>query len=701
MGNTKVLLAGSGAREHAIADALIAGGAEVYAYMQLLNPGIKRIAKRFAIGNADDTAAIVKFAKENSVDLALIGPETFLAAGVVDELEKAGFPCVGPSKKQAQLETSKSFTRELLKKHRIEGSPEFRVFNSSNKGEINEYLKQLGSCVVKPDGLTGGKGVKVSGEHLKSDCEALEYCEEILESHNAVIIEEKLEGEEFSLQTLTDGNGGFLHFPAVQDHKRALDGDKGSNTGGMGSYSDANFLLPFLDASDVEKAQKITETVAAAIKKEFGTAYRGVMYGGFMKTASGIKLIEYNARFGDPEAMNVLPLLRTSFVEICWAVIEGRLAGLNAEFENKATVCKYVVPEGYPDSPITGKIEVPSVEKDCIKALVYCSAVEEKPDGIYTTKSRSVAFVGIADTILAAEKIAEEAAAMVKGGVFHRKDIGTWQLVQKRVEHVSMLGGKAKLQPLYTPKSEPMRVAAMMSGTGSNLRRVLELQEQLEKQGKRLFEVVMIFSDAADEKVCNAGKIAEEYAIPYYCSDMKEYYRRKGRSDRKDMKIREEYDSEAARLLRVHKADVVALCGYMSIITKPVIGSFLTINVHPADLRIKDVAGRRKYAGLGGSDCVKKAVIEGEGEIRSTTHIVTEEVDGGQLLLVSKPVSLPGIISGQLDASAHEYQEKLKREGDWKVYPATIQMIAEGRFAKNWQGIIYLDGKAIPEGMEI
>lgn len=701
MAKAKVLLVGSGAREHAIADALVAGGAEVYAYMGLHNPGIKKASNKYTIGKPDDTAAAVKFAKENSVELAVIGPELPLAAGMADELEKAGVGCVGPTKMHAQLETSKGFTRQLLKKYAIEGCPEFMIFDNGNRGGIKAYLEKLGEYVVKPDGLTGGKGVMVFGEHLHSHQQSLDYCNEILGTHPAVVVEEKLEGEEFSLQTLTDGNGGFMHFPVVQDHKRAFDGDIGGNTGGMGSYSDSNHLLPFLASADVEDAKKITEKAAAAIKKELGTPYRGVMYGGFMKTANGIKLLEYNARFGDPEAMNVLPLLKANFLEICKAVVDGRLAKMKVEFEKKAAVCKYVVPEGYPDNPIPGRIDVPTVEKDCIKALTFYAAVEEREDWIYTTKSRGVAFVGLADTIAAAEKIAEEAAAMVKGRVFHRKDIGTWQLVQKRVDHINLLVGKTKLQQLYAPKTGPMRIAAMMSGTGSNLRRILELQERLRKEGKELFKVVMIFSDTADENVSNARKIAEEYKISYYCNDIREYYRKKGKSDRKDMKIREDYDNETAKLIRICKADMVALCGYMSIVTRPIIGNFLTVNVHPADLRLRDSTGRRKYAGLGGSDCVKKAIVEGENEIRATTHVVTEEVDAGQLLLVSKPVKLPGIVGGQLDDSARQYQEKLKQEGDWKIYPKTIRMLAEGRLAVDKQGNVYLDGKAIPEGVEM
>jgi len=427
----KVMVIGGGAREHAIVDALITGGAEVYVYMPMLNPGIKKAAKGYAIGEVDNATNVVELATKNYIKLVVVGPEAPLAAGIVDELEKAGVGCVGPTKELAKLETSKGFTRKLLQKYNIDASPRFNIFNSSSSSEILTFFNELGNYVIKPDGLTGGKGVKVLGEHLNSSEDALAYCNKVLETHPSVIVEEKLEGEEFSLQTLTDGIS-FLHFPVVQDHKRAFEGDSGPNTGGMGSYSDANHLLPFLTNEDVEAAKKITEQVATAIKLELRKPYKGVMYGGFIKTVNGIKLIEYNARFGDPEAMNVLPLLKTSFVEICEAVVDGRLGEVNAEFENKATVCKYVVPKGYPDNPEAGKITIATDTK----ALVYYASVEEKDDGIYTTKSRGIAFVGVGDSIEEAEKIAEEAASKVEGDVYHRKDIGTEELVRKRIEHV-------------------------------------------------------------------------------------------------------------------------------------------------------------------------------------------------------------------------------------------------------------------------
>ncbi|MBI3034191.1 phosphoribosylamine--glycine ligase [Candidatus Woesearchaeota archaeon] len=430
----KALIIGSGAREHAIADALASSGSELYGFLSNRNPGIYRQCMEFTVGSVTDAQSIKKFAEKTRPDLAVIGPEAPLEAGVADELLKIGIACFGPSKALAQLETSKSFTRQLLEKYRIPGNPKYRIFgNKSSESEIKDFMNELGKFVVKPDGLTGGKGVKVSGEHLQSSEDAVAYCNDILRTHSNVIVEEKLDGEEFSLQSITDAET-VVDCPPVQDHKRAYENDEGQNTGGMGSYSDSNHLLPFLKREHVEQAHEITEKTAKALKQEIGT-YRGVMYGGFMLTKKGVKLIEYNARFGDPEAMNVLPLLKTSFAEICRAAAEGELRKAKAEFERKATVCKYVVPKGYPENPVTGRIDIP--EKT--RALRFYAAVREQDGIIYTTRSRAAAFVGIADTIENAERIAEQAACMVRGETYHRRDIGTRQLLQKRVQHMASL----------------------------------------------------------------------------------------------------------------------------------------------------------------------------------------------------------------------------------------------------------------------
>jgi len=378
-------------------------------------------------------------AREEKPDFIIIGPEEPLAQGIVDELQKAGVPCIGPTQSLARLESSKAFTRDLLTKHGIPGNPRHKVFRSV--AGIEEYLKELGSYVVKPDGLTGGKGVKLSEAHLASTAEAVGYCEELFRSgHPVVVIEEKLDGEEFSLQSFCDGTH-VVDMVVVQDHKRAHEGDSGPNTGGMGSYSCQDHSLPFLLPGHVEAASAINAAMAGALLAETGQKYKGILYGGFMATRNGILLLEYNARFGDPETMNVLSLLETDLVDICEAIIDERLDQVPVRFERKATVCKYVVPEGYPDNPVKGaRIDLSAVPPESSSFRMYNAAVEERGGELHMTGSRAIAFVGIGETLAEAEKIAEQAASSVKGPVFHREDIGTPALIQKRVEHMNRLG---------------------------------------------------------------------------------------------------------------------------------------------------------------------------------------------------------------------------------------------------------------------
>lgn len=429
-----ILLVGNGAREHAVAETLRKNKETIlYSYLKSKNPGIVSLSKDFEIGSYDDLDRISKFAKKIRPDFAFIGPEEPLGHGVVDLLGSLGINAIGPTKNLARLETSKSFTRNLLRKYKIDGNTKFEIFNKKNIGDARRFIDGLKECVVKPDGLTGGKGVKVQGDHFKTKKEALDYCSEVLRTHPTVIIEEKLEGEEFSLQCLTDGKT-VAATPPVQDHKRAFDGDFGPNTGGMGSYSCENHLLPFLRKKDVEDGLRITQKVANVLYKETGEFYKGVMYAGLIVTKNGVKLIEYNARFGDPEAMNVLPLMKTDFVDVCNAIINQKLHNMKITFQNKASVCKYLVPKGYPDNPAKNqKIEIGKIPNG---AKIYYAAVEQKNDGIYTTGSRAIACLGMAENLDKAEKIAEEAAKSVKGKIFHRKDIGTSKLVKKRVDHM-------------------------------------------------------------------------------------------------------------------------------------------------------------------------------------------------------------------------------------------------------------------------
>ena len=433
----KILLIGSGAREHAIARALDRSlhDKKIYCLASNMNPGIAECCHELIVGNINDSKFVVNHANELGASMAIVGPENPLAAGVADALWDAGVKVVGPKKELAQLETSKAFTRNLLKEYDVPGGPKYESFGSMDC--VAEFLNELGeNYVVKYDGLAGGKGVKVAGDHLHSHDEALAYCQELVDSGGEFVIEEKFIGQEFSLMSFCDGDT-LKHMPAVQDHKRAYEGDTGPNTGGMGTYSNANHSLPFLTDEDIDEAHAINMATARALKDKFDEGYKGVLYGGFMATADGVKLIEYNARFGDPEAMNVLPLLNTDFIEICNGIADGTLDQIDVQFQNKATVCKYAVPEGYPDSPVKGQpINLSKIKNP---GRLFYASVDIRDDQLVEAGSRTVAVVGVADTISEAENIAEKEISAVEGPLFHRNDIGTEQLVNKRIAHMESL----------------------------------------------------------------------------------------------------------------------------------------------------------------------------------------------------------------------------------------------------------------------
>ncbi len=436
-----ILLIGNGAREHALAEAITRSAQKpnLFSFMKSNNPGIASLSENIKLGSYADLESITGFAAENKIEFAVIGPEDPLNNGAADALTKINIPSVGPTKSLARLETSKSFTRNLVKKYNIPGNPQFKVFNAIDG--VEDFLNQLEGIVIKPDGLTSGKGVLVQGDHFVTKEEALRLCTKILKESSSLIIEEKFDGEEFSLQCLCDGKT-VVATPLVQDHKRRFEGDKGPNTGGMGSYSLPDHSMPFLKGQDLQDGLEITRQVAAALLKETGSPYKGIMYGGFIATKTGVKLLEYNARFGDPEAMNILPLLKTDFVEICRHIIAGTLDTIKIEFEHKATVCKYVVPKGYglpadhPDAASSkAKIEIGDVGK----ARLYYSSVDKKEDGLYLSSSRAIGIVGIADNLADARKIAEEGVKAVKGPVAYRTDIGTDALIQKRIDHMKKI----------------------------------------------------------------------------------------------------------------------------------------------------------------------------------------------------------------------------------------------------------------------
>ncbi len=429
-----ILIVGSGAREHAIAKAVNRSTAKktIYCLGTNQNPGLQSLCFDLQTIDINNNKTISDYAVKNKINLAIIGPENPLANGLSDSLMSLGVKVVGPTKDLAKIESSKSFARKLFQQTMPDVNPKYSVFVSMSGAQ--RFLQELGGdFVIKYNGLAGGKGVKVSGDHIHSHQEALEYCDQLIKKGGSFIIEEKLIGEEFSLMSFCDGVS-LKHMPAVQDHKRAFDGDLGPNTGGMGTYSDANHSLPFLTNSEIKEAQKINETAAAALKEKNGVGYKGVLYGGFMATSTGVKLIEYNARLGDPEAMNVLTLLDTDFIDICLGITDGVLNNKKISFLKKASVCKYAVPNGYPNKPIKEK-EI-STEKIKNKDGLHFASVNIKENKLMLAGSRAVAIVATASTIAAAEAVAEKEICNIAGPLFHRKDIGTTALVEKKVNHM-------------------------------------------------------------------------------------------------------------------------------------------------------------------------------------------------------------------------------------------------------------------------
>jgi phosphoribosylamine---glycine ligase len=457
---TRILLVGSGAREHAIAVALAkSSDVQIYAAMSSQNPGIINLSKQSSIIQISNPKAVTDYAEQTRADLAIVGPEAPLTYGIVDALEAIGISSVGPTRQLASLEGDKAFCRELLERHRIPGNPSYQVFTDFKSAE--SYLRTTGPVAVKPAGLTGGKGVRVSGEDLKTKQEEIEYAKEVLRNNiggvGRLVIEERLEGEEYSLQAFVDGNDIHV-MPLVQDHKRAYENDAGPNTGGMGSYSDVDHLLPFVTSEDLEISSDIMRNVVRALKQDTGEGYKGILYGQFMLARSvnenrpTPKLIEFNCRFGDPEAMNVLPILASDFADVCTRITEGTLKKEHVSFDSKATVCKYLVPVDYPQHPDVGKPI--SVDEEAVTqhgAQLFYASVDIKDGQIVTTSSRTLGIVGISETIAAAEKIAEDATALVKGPLRHRSDIGTSILLQRRIDHVRSIGAQT---PLKTTRAQ-------------------------------------------------------------------------------------------------------------------------------------------------------------------------------------------------------------------------------------------------------
>jgi phosphoribosylamine--glycine ligase len=423
----KVLVVGSWAKEQiTIENIRKKSNIEVFAYMDTKNPAIASLVDNYKIGKLDKKKQIVDYAKKQKIDLVLITTAQPLSLGLVDALEKQNILVFGPSQKAAKLETDKAFTRQLMKKHKINGLPKFKVFKDRYKA-INYAEKLDWKVAIKPIGLTEGLGVKIFEDQLKNQDDVVNYIHEIFDKKiggdGKVLIEEKLEGDEFTIQCFVYGKH-IITTPAVKDFKRLLPGDKGPNTASMGSYTDKGFLLPFMTEKDYLKAVNIIMKTLNAFNKETKEDCKGFLYGQFMKTNNDLKLVEYNFRPGDPEWMNILSIIDDNLIDVIKYLMDK--VEKPVHFEDKATVCKYLVPKDYPkkmNQVLNVKFNSKKINDLGVK-IYYSSGLDPK-GRLRVGCERGIALVSKDDTISKANESLEKAISMIDGDFHYRDDIGT------------------------------------------------------------------------------------------------------------------------------------------------------------------------------------------------------------------------------------------------------------------------------------
>lgn len=476
MEKVSILIISYGSRCVSIADALLGSESyevDLYIADKQKNPFNFKIAKEHVVIPDLSVEKIFNFVKKRKekIDFGIVGPENPIINGIRDKIEILGIPMICPTKEFA-LEESKVRQRNLLNEVCPETNPEFKIFNPKEDGNSEEVKKKLFSWLdelknevaVKPDKPGYGKGVGVWGDHFSTRDELFSHFLTIYENNSKVIVEKKIDGEESSFQAFCDGKNLAI-LPDTRDYKRAFDNDLGINTGGMGSYKSKEDFLPFMNEFDKEKeifiVNKIFKKLKRSNKKNNNDGLRGIpFYVAFMHSSQGPKILEINSRAGDPEIMNILPIMKNDFVDVCFQMIEGTLRRI--EIEKKATVVTYKVPPNYgnfsekfPEKVLkeevgksinlNGAYELAKKfnKKDKkYKLKIYPGSMELRNGEIYALGSRAVASVGISDTIEEAREISLQGIKAIKGGaLWFRNDIASKEHINKSIEHMKRLRG--------------------------------------------------------------------------------------------------------------------------------------------------------------------------------------------------------------------------------------------------------------------
>jgi phosphoribosylamine--glycine ligase len=455
-----ILIVSYGSREVAMAEAFQKSNqyeVSLYIVDKQNNPFNSHIAKEYAIVPDLDIKKICDFAKkfEDKISFGIVGSEKPIIDGIRDLIEKRTKVKMICPTKECAIEGSKIAQRRLFQRIAPKVNPKFKIFDPktfSNSNElmndVKEWITELNgveNCVIKPDKPGFGKGVGVGGEHFYNFEQAYKHFLSIYggESKESVIIEERIDGEESSYQGICDGKH-LIHLPETRDYKRAFDNDKGPNTGGMGSYKSDGEILPFMSETDRQQELMLENEISVKLMKEKGDGLRGIpFYDAIMHTGKGQKILERNSRPGDPEIINLLPILKDDFVEICLKIIEGDLT--NIYVDNKSTVVTYVVPVIYPNKD--NKIRRVNLEdayklkddyKDSIR--IYPASMVLRDGETFALSSRTVSIVGIAESINSAREISLKGAQSVKGKELRfRTDIASEQHIAKSINNMKML----------------------------------------------------------------------------------------------------------------------------------------------------------------------------------------------------------------------------------------------------------------------
>lgn len=415
----KVLIIGSGGREHALAWKIGQSPRVSQVFCAPGNGGTATIAKNVPIP-VTNVAALRDFALSERIDLTVVGPDDVLAAGAVDMFQEDGLRIFGPNRAAARLESSKGFAKEFMERH---GIPTAKYARFSSSDEAREYARKMGGpVVIKADGLALGKGVIIAQntQEAENAIRLIMDQREFGAAGESVVIEELLQGEECSIHALIDGKTWSL-FPGAQDHKRAFDGDQGPNTGGMGTCSP----VPALDAALVDQVKTdVLDRFVGGIRAD-GIDFRGMLFPGLMLTAAGVKVIEFNCRFGDPETQVLLPRLKTDLLDLLEATVDGTLAKIQPEWDDRAAVCVVMASGGYPGKYATGKPIFGLESAAKTGAIVFHAGTKPSGDGVQTSGGRVLGVTALGADVRAAREAAYAAVAEIDfADRQYRSDIG-------------------------------------------------------------------------------------------------------------------------------------------------------------------------------------------------------------------------------------------------------------------------------------